>query len=483
MGVASGSLIVLIKTASRATSAPLKLMTTLLIKNAHILTMDDHQREIPEGGLFVRDGFIEQVGSTIGLPSEADEVLDLTGHLLLPGLVNTHHHFYQTLTRAVPSAQDANLFNWLTTLYPIWARMNPEDIFTSAQTSLAELALSGCTTASDHLYLFPNGSKLDDEIAAAQEIGVRIQASRGSMSLGQSQGGLPPDSVVDDEDSILKDSQRVIQQYHDPNPGAFVQIVLAPCSPFSVTSDLMKQSARLAREYGVHLHTHLAETEDEEQFCLQRFGHRPVGYMQEVGWVGNDVWFAHAVWVNDEEIQVFAKHNCGVAHCPTSNMRLASGIAPVKEYRAAGVNVGLGVDGSASNDGSHLLAEVRNAMLVSRVKEGLTGYSLSNDPNRKLMTAREALFLGTRGGAAVLGRSDIGSLETGKCADFFAVNLNRIGYTGMHDPVAAVVFGQPVEVDYTVVGGRFIVKEGQLCTVDEQKLIEKHNRAARRLVT
>jgi 8-oxoguanine deaminase len=458
-------------------------MTTLLIKNAYIVTMDDHQREIPDGGLFIRDGFIEQVEATSELPTTADEVLNLQSHIVLPGLVNTHHHFYQTLTRAVPAAQDANLFNWLTTLYPIWARLNPEDIFTSAQTALAELVLSGCTTASDHLYLFPNGSKLDDEIAAAQEIGLRIQASRGSMSLGQSQGGLPPDSVVDSEESILNDSQRLIQRYHDSKPGAFVQIVLAPCSPFSVTSDLMKQSAKLAREYGVHLHTHLAETEDEEQFCLQKFGHRPVGYMQEVDWVGNDVWFAHAVWVNDAEIQVFAKHNCGVAHCPTSNMRLASGIAPVKEYHAAGVNVGLGVDGSASNDGSHLLAEVRNALLVSRVKEGLTGYSLSNDPDRKLMTAREALYLGTRGGAAVLGRTDIGSLEAGKCADFFAINLNRIGFTGMHDPVAAIVFGQPVNADYTVVGGKFIVKEGELCTVDEYKLIERHQQAAKRLVT
>jgi 8-oxoguanine deaminase len=458
-------------------------MTTLLIKNAYIVTMDGHQRELPEGGLFIRDGFLEQVGTTDELPIEADEVLDLQGHIVLPGLVNTHHHFYQTLTRAVPAAQDANLFNWLTTLYPIWARMNADDIFTSTQTALAELALSGCTTASDHLYLFPNGSKLDDEIAAAQEIGLRIQASRGSMSLGQSQGGLPPDSVVDSEDSILSDSQRLIQKYHDPNPGAFVQVVLAPCSPFSVTSDLMKQSAKLAREYGVHLHTHLAETEDEEQFCLQKFGHRPVGYMQEVDWVGADVWFAHAVWVNDEEIRVFAKHNCGVAHCPTSNMRLASGIAPVKEYRAAGVNVGLGVDGSASNDGSHLLAEVRNAMLVARVKEGITGFSLSNDPDRKLMTARDALHLGTRGGAAVVGRNDIGSLESGKCADFFAIDLNRIGFSGMHDPVAAVVFGQPVNADYTVVGGRFVVKEGQLVTVDERKLIDGHNKAAKRLLS
>src|SRR6266487_6145677 len=457
-------------------------MTTLLIKNAYIVTMDDHQREIPDGGLFIRDGFIEQVGQTANLPHDADEVLDLQGHIVLPGLVNTHHHFYQTLTRAVPAAQNVNLFNWLTTLYPIWARLNPEDIFTSAQTALAELALSGCTTASDHLYLFPNGSKLDDEIAAAQEIGLRIQASRGSMSLGASQGGLPPDSVVDSEDSILSDSQRLIQKYHDSKPGAFVQIVLAPCSPFSVTSDLMKQSAKLARHYGVHLHTHLAETEDEEQFCLQRFGHRPVCYMQEVSWVGNDVWFAHAVWVNDEEIQVFAKHNCGVAHCPTSNMRLASGIAPIKAYRAAGVNVGLGVDGSASNDGSHLLAEVRTALLVARVKEGLTGYSLYNEPHRTLVTAREALALGTRGGAAVLGRQDIGSLERGKCADFCAINLQRLGFTGMHDPVATIVFGQPVNVDYTVVAGKFIVKEGHLVTVDARQVAEKHNKAAKRLL-
>ncbi len=457
-------------------------MPTLLIKNAHLFTMDDHHTEIPDGGLFIRDGFIEQVGQTESLHSTADEILDLKGHVLLPGLVNTHHHFYQTLTRAVPAAQDANLFNWLKTLYPIWARLTPHDIFTSTQTALAELALSGCTTASDHLYLYPNGSKLDDEIAAAAEVGLRLHASRGSMSLGEADGGLPPDSVVDDEESILKDSLRLIQKYHDPKPGSMVQIVLAPCSPFSVTSDLMKQSAKLAREYGVHLHTHLAETEDEEQFCLEKFGHRPVGYMQEVDWVGDDVWFAHAVWVNDEEIKVFAKHNCGVAHCPTSNMRLASGIAPIKEYRKAGVNVGLGVDGSASNDGSHLLAEVRNAMLLSRVKDGITGYSLSDDPNRKLMTAREALYLGTRGGAAVLGRKDIGSLEVGKCADFFAVNLNKLGFAGMHDPVSAIVFGQPVNADYTVVGGKFIVKEGQLATLDERQLAEKHNQAAKRLL-
>jgi 8-oxoguanine deaminase len=459
-------------------------MSTLLIKNATFLvTMDDHHREIPEGGLFVRDGFIEQVGPTSVLPEAADEVLDLRGHLLLPGLINTHHHFYQTLTRAIPPAQDANLFNWLKTLYPIWARLTPEDIFISTQTALAELALSGCCTASDHLYVFPNGARLDDEIAGALVTGVRLQASRGSMSLGESKGGLPPDSVVEPEEKILADSQRLIQQYHDPKAGAFIQIVLAPCSPFSVSGELMKQSAILGREYGVHLHTHLAETEDEEAFCLQKFGHRPVPYMQSVDWIGEDVWFAHAVYVNGEEAKIFAMNGCGVAHCPSSNMRLASGIAPVKAYLAAGVKVGLGVDGSASNDGSNMLGEVRQAMLVSRLKEGISGFSLTNDPSRKLMTAREALRLGTRGGAAVLGRSDIGSLEVGKCADFFAINLNRLDYAGaLEDPVAAVVFCQPVRADYTVVGGKFVVREGHLVTMDEMKLVERHNQAAKRLL-
>jgi len=314
-------------------------MSTLLIKNATVLvTMDETQREVADGGLFARDGFIEQVGSTNELPETADDVLDLHGHLVLPGLVNTHHHFYQTLTRAIPAAQDANLFNWLKTLYPIWGRMTPEDIHLSTQTALAELAFSGCTTAADHLYLFPNGSLLDDEISAAQDFGVRLQASRGSMSLGESKGGLPPDSVVDSEENILKDSQRLIQKYHDARPGAFVQIVIAPCSPFSVSGELMKQSAKLARESRVHLHTHLAETEDEESFCKQKFGYRPVAYMESVDWVGKDVWFAHAVHINAEEVGRFAKYGCGVAHCPSSNMRLASGIAPVMDYLRAGVS-------------------------------------------------------------------------------------------------------------------------------------------------
>lgn len=458
-------------------------MSTILIKSAYLVTMDDRQREFPDGGVFVRDGFIEQVGPTPDLPHTADEVLDLAGYIVLPGLVNTHHHFYQTLTRAVPAAQDANLFNWLKTLYPIWARLNPGDIFTSTQTALAELALSGCTTAADHLYLFPNGARLDDEIEAARQLGVRLHASRGSMSLGESKGGLPPDSVVDSEEKILADSQRLIERYHDPRPGSMTQVVLAPCSPFSVTGDLMRESARLARQYGVHLHTHLAETQDEEQFCLEKFGHRPVAYMQSLDWVGADVWFAHSVHVGEAEIGVYTEHGCGVAHCPTSNMRLASGIAPILKMVDAGVKVGLGVDGSASNDGSHLLAEVRQAMLLSRLKAGVDGFSLSSEGMRPLMTAREALRLGTRGGAEVLGRTDIGSLEPGKCADFFAIDLNRLDYAGaLHDPLAAVVFCQPRQVDYTVVSGRFIVKDGQLVTVDAGKLVEQHNRAARRLL-
>ena len=459
-------------------------MTTLLVHHAAVVvTMDDQRREIPDGGLFVRDGFIEQVGPSASLPASADETLDLTGHILLPGLINTHHHFYQTLTRAVPAAQEANLFNWLKTLYPIWGRMLPEDIFVSTQTALAELALSGCTAASDHLYLFPNGSSLDDEIHAAQEIGVRLHASRGSMSLGVSKGGLPPDHVVQDEDFILKDSQRLIETYHDPNPGAMIQVVLAPCSPFSVTGELMRQSAALAREYGVYLHTHLAETQDEEAFCQQMFGYRPVAYMESVNWTGSDVWFAHSVHVSQEEMKLYGECGCGVAHCPSSNMRLASGIAPVLDMLRWGVKVGLGVDGSASNDGSHLLGEVRQAMLVARLKAGLEGASLSYEGAPPLMTARQALELGTRGSAAVLGRSDLGSLEPGKCADFFALNLNRLGYAGaLHDPVAAVVFCAPGDVDYTVVGGKFVVKQGQLVTLDLPKLVEKHNRAAKRLL-
>ncbi len=459
-------------------------MPSLLVRHADLLvTMDDRRREIPDGGLFIRDGFIEMAGTTSELPGAADEVLDLSGHILLPGLINTHHHFYQTLTRAIPAAQEANLFNWLKTLYPIWGRMKPADIRVSTQTALAELALSGCTTASDHLYIFPNGSKLDDEIIAARETGLRLHASRGSMSLGESKGGLPPDHVVEREDFILKDSQRLIEAYHDPNPGAYTQIVLAPCSPFSVTADLMRQSASLAREYGVQLHTHLAETEDEQAFCEEKFGYRPVAYMELLNWVGHDVWFAHSVHVNPAEIQVYRETGCGVAHCPTSNMRLASGIAPLVEMLQAGVKVGLGVDGSASNDGSHLLGEVRQAMLLARLKAALGGASLSGQDAPPLLTARQALEIATLGSAAVLGRDDLGALAPGKCADFFAVDLNQLEFAGaLHDPLAALVFCAPVKADYTVVGGKFVVKDGVFVNLDLPGLVREHNQAARRLL-
>lgn len=459
-------------------------MTTTLVKNIHTLvTMDANRREISDGAIFIRDGFLEDIGRSQDIHDQADEVIDLSDHVVLPGFINTHHHFYQTLTRAVPAAQNANLFNWLKTLYPIWARIQPDDIYVSTKTALAELVLSGCTTASDHLYLYPNGSKLDDEITAALEIGVRLHASRGSMSLGESQGGLPPDSVVDTEKSILQDSLRLIERYHDPNPGAMTQVVLAPCSPFSVTGDLMRESAKLARKYGVHLHTHLAETEDEEVFCQQKFGYRPVGYMQSLDWTGEDVWFAHSVYLNKEEINVYARTGCGVAHCPSSNMRLASGIAPIREFLTAGIRVGIGVDGSASNDGSHLLAETRQALLLSRVKAGLEGASLSMEGKPPILTAREALELATRGGAAVLGRSDVGSLERGKCADLVAIDLNRLEYTGaLSDPVSAVVMCSPVNVDQAFVGGKRIVRDGSLTTLDLPAHITKHNAAARRLL-
>lgn len=443
--------------------------------------MDDHRREISDGGLFVRDGMIERVGPSDSLPDSADEVLDLRGHIVLPGLINTHHHFFQTLTRAVPAAQNANLFNWLLAHYPSWCKISPGDIFISTQTAMAELALSGCTTASDHLYLYPNGIKLDDEIEGAKAIGLRLQASRGSMDLGQSDGGIPPDSMVEKLDDILRDTQRLIEQYHQPGTGAMLQIVVAPCSPINVTQDLMRESAKLARHYSLHLHTHLAETEDEEAFCREQFGYRPMEYMEKVDWVGQDVWFAHSIYINKEEIETFARHKCGVAHCPSSNMRLASGIAPIQEFLAAKVNVGLGVDGSASNDGSHMLAEARQAMLLARVRAGLMGASLSSS-NVPVFTARQTLELATRGGAAVLGRKDIGSLEPGKCADFVAINLNKLEYAGgLHDPVAAMVFCSPQHVDWNVVHGKTIVRNGELVGVDLPRLVEKHNQAAARL--
>lgn len=442
-----------------------------------LVTMDDHRREIAGGGLFAEDGIIVAVGPSAELPRSADELIDLSDQVVFPGLVNTHHHLYQTLTRALPGAQDAGLFDWLRTLYPIWARMGSEHVRVSTQTGLAELALSGCTTAFDHLYLFPGGARLDDEIEAARDVGIRFVASRGSMSLGEGDGGLPPDSVVEDEDAILADTARVVDAYHDPGRGSMTQVVVAPCSPFSVTIDLMRGSAELARDRDVRLHTHLAETLDEERFCLERHGRRPVELMEDVGWLGGDVWFAHAVHVSPSEIDRMAATGAGVAHCPTSNMRLASGIAPVRGYLAAGVPIGIGVDGSASNDSSHLLAEARQALLLVRLA---AAPSLEGGD---LLGTRTVLELATRGGAAVLGRDDIGVLEAGRCADFAAISIDRLEYAGaLHDPVAAAVLCAPVGVDRCVVGGRTIVEEGRLVTVETAPLVERHNRLASELV-
>jgi 8-oxoguanine deaminase len=448
-------------------------MGTLLVQNATLLaTMDDRQRRIPGGSLYVEDNVIRQVGPAAELPATADVVIDADGMVVLPGLVNTHHHLYQTLTRAVPGAQDAELFGWLTTLYPIWAGLTGEAVYTSALIGLSELILSGCTTVADHLYIYPNDSRIDDEIRAAQELGVRFHPSRGSMSLGKSKGGLPPDSMVEDEDEILADCQRVVEQYHDPAPYAMCRIVIAPCSPFSVTPDLMRASARFARERGLSLHTHVAETLDEERFCRQEFGVRPAELMRELGWVGPDVWWAHCVHLSDDEIGLMAHSETGVAHCPTSNMRLGSGIARVRDMLDASIKVGLGVDGSASNDSSHLLAEARQAMLLQRVERGA-----------RALSAEEALWMGTRGGAAVLGREDIGALAPGMAADFIGVRMDRLAFAGAQaDPLAALVFCAPAAVDLSVINGRVIVRHGQLLGLELGPVIEEHNRLARELL-
>ena len=446
-------------------------MSTLLVRNATlVVTMDAEGRQLPDAGLFVRDQVIEQVGPTAELPARADVVIDAREMVVLPGFVNTHHHLYQTLTRAV--AQQANLFDWLRTLYPVWAGLTSEAAYVSALVGLAELLRSGCTTTADHLYIFPNDTRLDDTIRAAQEIGIRFHPTRGSMSLGESKGGLPPDSVVEDEDAILRDTQRVIETYHDAARYSMCRVGVAPCSPFSVTPDLMRESRALAEAYGVRCHTHLAETLDEERFCLEQFGRRPVEYAEELGWAGDDVWWAHCVHVNDAEMRRMAHNGTGVAHCPTSNMRLGSGIAPVRRMLDLGVRVGLGVDGSASNDGSHMLAEARQALLLQRV-----------GGNPKALSAQEALELATWRGAQVLGRDDIGRLAPGMAADFIGIRLDRVEYAGaLHDPLAAVVFCAPVPVDLVVVNGRVVVEDGQLTTVELGPVLEQHNRISRAML-
>jgi cytosine/adenosine deaminase-related metal-dependent hydrolase len=446
---------------------------TLLVKNAAVLvTMDDARRELRDAGLYIEDNRIVAVGPTATLPATADEIIDLRGHIVLPGLINTHHHMYQSLTRAVPAAQDVELFGWLETLYPIWARLTPEMIRVSALTAMAELILSGCTTSSDHLYLYPNGARLDDTIESAARIGLRFHASRGSMSVGRSAGGLPPDSLVENEASILRDTQRLIETHHDASRYAMQRIVVAPCSPFSVSRDLMRESAALARTHGVSLHTHLAENANDVAYSREKFNRTPAEYAEELGWVGRDVWHAHCVQLDDHGIDLFARTGTGVAHCPCSNMRLASGIAPICKMTKRGVSVGLGVDGSASNDSAHLLGEARQAMLLQRVGFGPAA-----------MTARDALTLATRGGAAVLNRDDIGVLAPGMAADFIAFDLANPNFAGaLHDPVAALVFCTPAQVALSVINGRIVARHGQLTTVDLPVIIEHHNQLAATLL-
>ncbi|WP_334175061.1 8-oxoguanine deaminase [Pseudoxanthobacter sp.] len=466
-------------------------MATFLARNASLLvTMDDGRRELRDAGLFARDGLIEAVGPSADLPQSADEVVDLSGQIVFPGLVNCHHHLDQVLTRNLPAGQNTNLFPWLKAHYRIWAARTPPAARTATIVGAAELALTGCTTLFDHAYVFQNGCRVDDQIAAAREVGIRFVVSRGSMSLGESKGGLPPDDCVEDEDAILADCERVVARYHQSGPGAMTQIALAPCSPFSVTPALMRETAAMARRLGVRLHTHLCETVDEERYTQARFGMRPVAYLETLDWVGGDVWYAHAIHVSDDEVRLFADRGAGVCHCPSSNMRLASGIAPVRAYRDAGVNVGLGVDGSASNDANNMLNEARMAMLLARLKMGLPPPAgpdttvATSDPARaaEWMGAREVLEIATRGGAAVLGRSDIGALEAGRAADFFTLSLDDVAFAGaLADPVAAAVFCMPGRVRHTVVGGRFVVRDGAVVTVDLPAVVAEHNRHAARL--
>ncbi len=474
-------------------------MTSLLIDRAACIATFDHAdpalgRELKDASLFVRGHRIEWIGPAAELPpalrEEADEVIDARGHLVTPGLVNTHHHMYQSLTRAIPGVQDAELFSWLRGLYPIWAGLTPEMVRVSTQVAMAELLMSGCTTSSDHLYIYPNGVRLEDSIEAAQQIGMRFVATRGSMSVGQSQGGLPPDRVVESEDAILKDSQRLIETWHDASYGAMVQIALAPCSPFSVSPALMKQSAELARSFkglGVRLHTHLAENDHDIAYSRAKFNKTPAQYAQELGWLGEDVWHAHCVKLDDEGISLFAASRTGVAHCPCSNMRLASGIAPVRRMVDAGVPVGLGVDGSASNDAAHMVNEARQALLLARVgralsapetRHGKTFFGCDLGPAE--MTARDALHIATRGGAQVLGRRDIGHLAVGMCADLALFDLRTLGFAGgaVHDPVASLLLCASPQAAYTVVNGRVVVREARLASVDLGPLIERHNQLA-----
>ncbi len=443
-------------------------MSHVLIRGAEtVLTMDDRGAELADCDIRLRDGVIAEIGQDLH-PGDAQQV-SARGCVVTPGLVNTHHHLFQTLTRAVPGGQDALLFGWLKTLYPIWARFGPDEIRVSATIGLAELALSGCTTSSDHLYVFPNGARLEDTIDAAREIGLRFHPTRGAMSIGESAGGLPPDSLVEREAAILNDTIRVIDAFHDPAPGSMCRVGVAPCSPFSVSRDLMRDAALLARDKGVRLHTHLAENDEDVAYSLATFGCRPGQYAEDLGWTGDDVWHAHCVKLDTPEIALFARSGTGVAHCPCSNCRLGSGIAPVRAMRDAGVRVGLGVDGSASNDTGNLIAEARQAMLLQRVSRGADA-----------MSAREALWIATRGGAAVLGRDDIGAVTPGLRADLAIWDVSGIESAGSWDKAALLLAG-PARVRDLFVEGRQVVADGVLTTLNLPRAIEHQNRLARAL--
>ncbi|MDP9056592.1 MAG: 8-oxoguanine deaminase [Pseudomonadota bacterium] len=443
-----------------------------VIRNAEVLvTMDDARREIAGGALAFADGVIVAVGTNAelaGLTATADTIIEAADCVVTPGLVNTHHHLYQTLTRAVPGAIDASLFGWLRTLYPIWARYTPDDVYAATRLGLAELALSGCTMSADHLYLFPNGVTLDDTIAAAATIGIRFHPTRGAMSVGQSAGGLPPDELIEDERAILNDTIRVIDRFHDGRPGAMVRVGVAPCSPFSVSQGLMRDAALLAREKGVMLHTHLAEDAEDVAFSLERFGCRPGDYAEGLGWTGSDVWHAHCVQLDAREIALFARSGTGIAHCPCSNCRLGSGIAPVAAMMAQGVRVGIGVDGSASSDSGNLLAEARQAMLLQRVAGGAGA-----------LAPRDALYLATRGGAAVLGRDDCGVLTPGMRADFAVWDMADIASAGAWDLVAALVLCPPQGARDVFVEGAAVVRDGELVQARRGDILRaaSHSRA------
>jgi cytosine/adenosine deaminase-related metal-dependent hydrolase len=462
-------------------------MKTLLIHRAHcVATQDDQQTELPGASVWIEDGWIRRIltkeKSTEELLARADEVIEAKNHLVIPGLINTHHHMYQSLTRAIASVQNAELFTWLRGLYPIWSRLTPEMVTVSNQMAMAELLLSGCTTSSDHHYIYPNGIRLEDSMAAAHAIGMRFVASRGAMTVGESNGGLPPDHLVETEQAVLRDTQRLIEAWHDPLPGAMLQVAVAPCSPFSVSEDLMRESALLARAYKVRMHTHLAENDHDVAYTLEKFNCTPAQYAERLGWVGHDVWHAHCVKLDQAGIGLFAKTATGVAHCPCSNMRLASGILPLRKMLDAGVAVGLGVDGSASNDSGNLITEARQAMLLARVSKGLELFGCDTGP--KEMTPRDALRLATRGSAQVLGRSDIGQLAEGYCADLALFRTDTAAMAGgaVHDPVGALMLCANPAADYSIVHGNVVVRQGQIATLEMGPLTERHNQLARQLV-